>query len=231
MLITSHKQNCRLITETFLHYDGLKMVYEGRSFPGGGHLDVGAYEDELKIFDGVLANIKTDKPVMMELGCHWALWSLLFRKQFPSGQNVIVDIGKAQLDVGRLNFALNGYDVSAYHGAFFRENSETYEKKDTQLKEGVGENLDFFKVCKEEGIRKIDLLHMDIQGSELAFVQNTLPFFESKLIANVVICTHDHLVPPLHQKIVSLLKQYRYRVVVDINSLNHDDGYIYAISE
>lgn len=228
MLITNHRQNCRLSNETFLNYDGLKMVYEGRSFPGGGHLDVGVYEDELNIFDSVLANMKADKPVMMELGCHWALWSLLFRKRFASGRNVIVDIGKAQLDVGRLNFALNGYDVSAYHGAFFREKSETYEKKDTQLKEGVGENLDFFKVCKDESIRTIDLLHMDIQGSELAFVQNTLPFFESKLISNIVICTHDHLVPPVHKSIVDILRRYSYQIHVDINSLNFDDGYIYA---
>lgn len=227
----SHKQKCKLYVEnneTFLLYDGLKMVYEGRSYPGGGHLDRGQYDEEIQIFSKILENIKNEKPLMIEVGSHWAFWSLMFRTKFPNGKNVIIDIGKEQLSIGVRNFELNNYDVTSYHGAFFREHSETYEKKDTQLKAGVGENLDFFQIYKSLKTPKIDLLHMDIQGSELVFMENILPFLDSKIVQNFVICTHDHLVQPLHKKIVSLLKNYKYNVHIDINSLNYDDGYIYA---
>jgi len=217
--------------ETFLVYNGLKLVYEGKSYPGGGHLNTGNYSQEIEMFEGILDNVRNPNPIMFELGCHWAFWSLLFKQRYPTGSNVIVDIGKNQLSTGIRNFELNKFEpLKAYHGAFFREFSETYEKKDTQLVEGVGEDLDFFKVFKQQKVKDIDLLHMDIQGSELVFIQNVLPFLESKKIQNIVICTHDHLVPPLHKKIIEILYRCQYKVKIDINSLNHDDGYIYASS-
>lgn len=224
-----HTQLVRENEETFLVYNGLKLVYEGKSYPGGGHLNTGNYDQEIEMFQGILNNISNPNPIMFELGSHWAFWSLLFKQRYPTGSNVIVDIGKNQLSIGVRNFEINNFKpLTAYHGAFFRDHSETYEKKDTQLVEGIGEDLDFFKVFKEQKVKEIDLLHMDIQGSELAFMQNVLPFLESKKILNIVVCTHDHLVPPLHKKIIAILASYRYQIKIDINSLNHDDGYIYA---
>lgn len=94
----------------------IKLLYGPNTHPGGDHLDRGHYNNEITLFNSILDSIKTPKPVMIEVGCFWAFWSLLFRYRFPGGENILIELGKRQLEVGLKNFYLNNFSCKFYWG-------------------------------------------------------------------------------------------------------------------
>lgn len=111
-------------------------------------------------------------PVMLQLGAFWGLWSLVFRKRFESGQNILAAYGSHQLEAGKRYFRLNRYSAEFIHGGIGLEQSGTQVCKETDvlytknLSAGVaGPELDIKRELEIRGVSRVDLVHMDIQGS------------------------------------------------------------------
>ena len=102
-------------------FNGIKLLDGINTYPGSGPAESSYYNTEILALNQILARIETDNPVMIEVGCFWALWSLIFRKTHPKGKNILIELGKRQLDVGETNFRLNEYDFSSYWGGLFLE--------------------------------------------------------------------------------------------------------------
>ncbi len=89
---------------------GLTMLDEAGCYPGGASLSIRSnYDKEKLLFDECLDNVEGSSPVMIELGSYWALWSLLFRKRYPSGTNILIELFEENLSIGIENFKLNDF--------------------------------------------------------------------------------------------------------------------------
>lgn len=233
--------------------NGLKILSGVNTHPGSG--SISNHTSEIEIFSNILNNIDNrNNPIMIEIGSFWAVWSLFFRQKFPNGKNILVELGKRQLYIGVKNFLNNNFDCEYYHGGFNIESSGSFNNKladieynpildpgvnvddlisnDSELNLNfkdlnlTGDNLDFNKIYKDNKLDIIDLLHMDIQGSELSLIKDLIEYINNRKILNIIIATHSH---QIHQEITNILNTSNYEIIIneDYGSLG-GDGYIYA---
>ena len=239
------------MSNEIVDFKGLRMITGPNTHPGSG--DVFSHKKEMRLCEEILLDIDNRKnPVMMEVGCYWALWSLLFRKKFTNGKNILVELGKRQLSVGKYNFYLNDYDCSAYHGGFCIDKSSTLHNKESDIEYPVeenedlkkfipeagetnglvGPNLEFLDIWNKEGIDAIDLLHMDVQGSELAIIASITGLLQQKKIKNIIVATHSLAIHAAILEMLSLTHEVKSNMPNnlgdDVNNDELGDGYIYA---
>lgn len=196
--------------QSVIEYSGVKMLAGINTHPGSG--TVHQHWEEHNLFNKVLGRVTSPVPKMIEVGCFWALWSLLFRQRFPQGESVLVELGRRHLDVGEENFRLNGWDFKSYHGGFFLGESGTFKNRAADLEYDkvsdeiiTGPELDFDLIVKDCG-REFDVLHLDIQGSELKFLSMVL---NKARFNNIVVATHSTF---LHSSTKSLLTEHSYEI-------------------
>ena len=198
-------------------YKGIKMLSGIHTHPGSGILSSPENESEANLFLSQIKNINNKKnPLMVEVGCHWALWSLLFRNTYPNAKNIIIELNKHALSLAENNFKLNEYDFSSYWGGVFLNSSTTFHNKENDIDydqslypdgykiqnlEGsaVGKELDFNTTVEEEFI---DLLHLDIQGSEVPLLKSLIENGKIEHIDMLVVATHNHEADNLIEEIV-----------------------------
>ncbi len=213
-------------------FNGIKLVTGNHTHPGSGPIEDNEYEYIL--FLKVLSRVKSEKPVMIEVGCFWAVWSLAFRYKFPTGKNILIELGKRQLTIGLTNFELNNFDSINYHGGFFLEKSGTFNNKVADLEydkledesDMVGPELDFLEIYEEQKLDVIDLIHMDIQGSELLLVEKLKDLLSKRKILNLVIATHSQ---SIHSRILEILTENGFDILINNNlGAMGADGHIYA---
>ena len=206
---------------------GIKVSNGQGDYPGSGPISNPGYEEEVRLLNICFDNINNDKPLMVELGSYWAVWSLLFRKRFNESINILIELFKEKLNVGLKNFNLNDIseNLHAFHGgvSIKSSNSRNRDKSDQGLE------VDLYEVLNDINRSNIDLLHCDIQGSELDFLKSYDNMFETHQIKNVIIHTHGHLVENknIHNDVISFLENMNYEIVHNIPN-SRDDGYVYA---
>lgn len=218
---------------------GLRILTGINTHPGSGTIE--DHSAEISMFSEILNHVDNDNPVMIEIGCYWAIWSLLFKQKYRNGKNILIDLGKRQLAIGEENFRLNDYDFLSYHGGFFLNESMTFHNRKYDIEYSddenvelikllpkinmggyVGRELDFNEIITNEAITRIDLLHMDIQGSELQLINN----INVNTIHNLVIATHS---ATIHESITNILINKDFDIIT-----NHDygsiggDGFLHA---
>lgn len=208
---------------------GILVSDEIYHYPGSGSLrNIKNYEQEKKLLDVCLNNIDKKNPVMIELGSFWALWSIIFRKKFPSGTNILIEIFSKNLEIGVKNFLLNEIRerVIPYHGSICRNSSHCFK---TKSRDDIGLDLDLYEILEKEKIESVDLLHCDIQGSELEFLKLYEHLLSNKVIKNIIIGTHTHLSDgkEIHHDVVEILNRNNYTIVHNFYNLG-SDGYVYA---
>lgn len=108
-------------------------------------------------FIQVLENIKSDVPFMIELGCAEAVYSRVFNDFFGGKcKNICTDILPRQIEVGKTHCP----NAEFIHG---------YAGKPMHIQEIAEDNFGAKRIYLDAliGDKKLDLLHMDIQGSEI----------------------------------------------------------------
>lgn len=225
------------------NYRDLTILSGINTYPGSGPLS--KHDHEIKLFDKVLDNVRSPNPVMIEVGCHWALWSLMFRDRFRSGKNILIELGKRALLVGQKNFELNNFKCSSYFGGLFIEESGSYSNRAADLEYNnrendhllehiptiysdtdlVGPNLEFDEIYELERLSIIDVFHMDIQGSEGRLVPYLISTYPNRVL-NFVVATHSH---EIHKTVLMRLIDAKYMIIDNerFGSVG-GDGYIYA---
>ena len=207
-------------------FNGIKLLSGINTHPGSGNAS--QHQDEYKKFQQVLSNVAVrnkNNPVMIELGSNWALWSLCFQKCFPNGRNILVELGKRALMVGVNNFNLNNFSQRHYWGGLFLNNSGTFNNRkadleypkidgeyfDDSINENVvGPELNFIDILNKEKLDIVDLLHMDIQGSELPIMKQLEELNLLRNFNNLVIATHSQ---SIHTEIKDILLKNDFTIM------------------
>ena len=224
-------------------FNGLKILTGINTHSGSGTIQ--EHTHEINLFKTILSNVDNNiNPLMIEIGCYWAIWSLLFKQKFNSGKNILIDLGKRQLLVGEKNFQINNFNYTSYHGGVFLKYSGTFKnsKQDLDYNKSentdllkfipninddnpIGKEIDFLEIYKNERLDIIDILHLDIQGSELPFIESLTNLIDNKKIKNFVIGTNSEYI---HNKLITFLSLSYNIIINEIYGSVGGDGFIYC---
>ena len=178
--------------------------------PGSGM--VNAHNDEFKRFEHIIDNIKKEQPIMIELGCFWALWSIIFRKKFPNGKTIILEGDENKLDVGISNLNKNNIDILKYY-----HNTISRDFSDSSFNPNVND-ISLDNIIIENNITHIDLLHADIQGSEIRLIDDILILLSNRKITNIIIATHS---TEIHNTILDKLGSLNLELTINDIEYSH----------
>ena len=136
---------------------------------------------QVEFFQNILKNIKSNHPIMIELGCGEAEYSKLFNDCFLNKcTNICIDILPKQLNLAK-EICPNATFIHGYVGepVHFQEIKEdNHGAKRIYLNDLIGD-------------KKINILHMDIQGSETYVMQEIQNNEYMKNIEYIFISLHN----------------------------------------
>lgn len=185
---------------------------------------------EEKVFYHILKRIHKEKPNMIELGSHWAYYSLWFKHDFPGGLNICCEPDPHNIEIGRENYTLN-----RYKGVIFYQSLAGAEDKKVvsfSLDSNPNESLDLpirtvDSIGEEQKIDYIDILHMDVQGAELDALEGALDTIASKRIRFLVVSTHHYVFsgdPLTHQKCLDFIVKHGGHIIAEHSVLESFSG-------
>lgn len=175
-------------------------------------LNKGVHEPlEEYLFDQIIKTIKHEEPLMIELGSYWAFYSLSLLQEKNNAKCYMIELCDEELEYGKINFSLNNRS-----GEF--------------IKGLIGESgIKIDNFLEEKNIKKINILHSDIQGYELEMLNGSNNAFNNLLIDYVFLSTHSQ---DLHYSCLKWLKEKNYKIIIscDLEETTSYDGIIIAHS-
>lgn len=185
---------------SYYNFPLLKMLVENK----------GVHEpQEEKIFREVLTSMEpAGRPCMLELGAYWSFYSMWFMQRFKNAQCFMVEPDRRNLFYGKENLKLNKMQGKFIHA-------------------GIGKSVDraanittVDKICAEQQIKFIDILHSDIQGFELEMLNGAEQTLSENKVGYVFVSTHSNELHYDCQKV--LLEKYNFE---EVASADLDDTY------
>jgi hypothetical protein len=152
---------------------------------------------------------------MLELGCYWGFYSMWFASKIPNAKNYLIDNNDG-ITRAKSNFKLNKLQANFMEGYIGKDNPES---------EITITNVD--RICKDNGISFLDILHADIQGFELEMLATMPEMVAKRAIGYIFISTHSN---ELHYGCIEWLEAHGYKILChsDIDKTFSEDGLIVA---
>jgi len=170
----------------------------------------------------------TDQPVMVELGAFWAYYSIWAKLRIPGTRLVLVEPDEANLAVGRRNLALNDLEatfVQAAVGAEHNGHVDLTWESDGQTHPTRVVSVD--GLMADEGLERIDLLLVDVQGAELDALHGAARALAEHRVRFLVVSTHHHSMsqdPLIHQRCRELLLEAGAHLITEHSVLESCSG-------
>jgi hypothetical protein len=161
------------------------------------------------IFQQVMRVMPAD-PTMLELGAYWGHYSMWMKRERSTAQVLLVEPDPVNLEVGRVNFALNSFDGTFIHA---------------MVGHG-GFQVDPF--LRSNGWPRLTILHSDIQGFESQMLDGCAETFGRGLVDYAFVSTHSQ---QLHAEVIGKLTAAGMRVEVSAdfeNETTSHDGLVFA---
>ena len=128
-------------------------------------------QEEL-IFHHLLPHVRSGS-LIVELGAWWAYYTNWYLGAVPGAEAVCVEPDPANLELGRANLALNGRAAEFINAALGGEYQPRLEFGRAVHGGTVTiESLDMPALAARLRGRSVEMLHMDMQGAELAFLRS-----------------------------------------------------------
>ena len=158
---------------------------------------------EERLFSEVLMRMPPKHALMVELGSYWAYYSTWFAKALPSSHALDFEGNPSNLQVGRANAKLNGVDAQIDFLPYFV--GKEGESVDGQPVVSVATLL------AARNVSTIDLLHMDVQGSESSVLTDMAGWLKSGRARYVFVSTHQS--DANHELCEQMLKEHGYSII------------------
>jgi hypothetical protein len=201
----------RIVDGQIVMHNGLRVAYGTYGTGDAEHMmrmleeNRGVHEpQEEKTFQQVLPLMPTGA-VMIELGAFWGFYSLWFASRVENARCFLVEPVWANLNAGRLNFALNGLSATFINGFVgARHHRQPFRPP----------VLDVDWLISEHGLEKIHLLHSDIQGFERQMLDGMEQASREGRVDWIFISTHSR---ELHHDCHAWLAARQWVLVADAN--------------
>jgi hypothetical protein len=144
---------------------------------------------------------------MIELGSNVAYYSVLFKQLLGSTKtlNILVEPVKQMFEYSKESFKYHGFNgifINKGIGNKHITNNLTIDCEITTLDD----------IINEVDLQTIDILHSDIDGSELVLLKENSQFFINKKAKFIFLSTHG---VEVHKKCKYLLESYGYEVLIE----------------
>lgn len=191
---------------------------------------------EEAVFHQIVQRLRadTDQPVMVELGAFWAYYTLWLKRAIPGARCLIVEPDPAGLQLGLRNAALNRVEVEALQAAVGAGELESVSFRC----EPGGQTVQVPVVSvpglfQAYGLDRIDLLHCDTQGAELAMLEGAEEPLRNRRIRFIVVSTHDESISgdgQTHQRCLQILRGHGAHLIAEhsVEESASGDGLIAA---
>lgn len=178
----------------------------------------------------ILNLINSDKTnyTMIELGSGWAYYSMLFKKILKDYNTINVML---EPDVEKLK---RGEDHFKHNNLTDKGKNYFYNNSIGNIIIATGENVSkktksFQSILDECNISKLDVLHCDIDASEIFLLKEIAEILDKNIISNIYLLTHGIY---NHRICRSILKEFNYNISLDIpNSIIGYDSLLIANKE
>lgn len=206
--------------DTQVMHNGIKVKlgsYYGYGYSFLLQQNKGVHEpQEERVFQEVLKYIP-EGAAMLELGSFWAFYSLWFHKEVKNAINYMVEPDYLSLLKGQDNFKLNGYK-----GHF----TQAFAGK-TAMDSGSIPTITIDSFIQKIGLKKLHILHSDIQGEEFNMLNGCRNSFSLGLIDFVFISTHSN---ELHYNCSDFLLEQGFELIAsaDFDETFSVDGVLAA---
>ena len=209
-------------------HEGTRVIADG--YCGSWMTDVirglrGHHEpQEELLFHHLLKHVRPGS-LFVELGSYWAYYTNWYLGAVPGSTALCVEPNATNLEVGRRNLAINGR-TSTFIQAFVGDAT-------TPPRDGGLGCLDMDAVIGRLDGKPIEMLHMDVQGAELAFIRSMRSAVEQRQVRFVVVSTHHESISgsaTTHEDCVQSLQALGAKVFVqhDVFESYSGDGLIVA---
>ncbi|MBZ9604722.1 FkbM family methyltransferase [Phyllobacterium chamaecytisi] len=177
-------------------HNGLKVVAGGYYGDWMAHVIRalrGHHEPQEELIFDSIVRFSRHNSLVVELGAFWAYYSLWYLKDVPGSRAICVEPDSLNLQVGQKNASLNSLQNRVdFHNAWiggtyadqltFRAESK---KQDVTLPCFDMDHL--VTLCNDD---VIEVLHLDVQGAELAFLESMHSAVSRNLVRFLVVSTH-----------------------------------------
>tara|TARA_B100001093_G_scaffold223474_1_gene214106 strand:+ start:4765 stop:5841 length:1077 start_codon:yes stop_codon:yes gene_type:complete len=218
-------------------HNGIKVILDG--YHGRGIREIifllkGHHEpQEEKVFYELLKHVRNNSKVL-ELGSHWAYYSLWFNKEVQGAVNYLIEPDPSNLEVGKLNFKINNAKGSFLNAFISNKSSEDLDfecESDNIIRKIPAVNVDDF--LRKNKIDFLEMLLVDIQGYELKMLEGMVNSIIEKRIRFIFLSTHHHSIshdPLIHDKCLDFLNKHNAHIIVShtISESFSGDGLIVA---
>jgi hypothetical protein len=158
-----------------------------------------------------LKRLEKSTYAMIELGSNWSYYSLLFKHILGKEKtlNIMVEPHEESFKLSLEHFKLNNCD-----GIFYNKGitASTLNKDFVTLHE----------ILKLNNLFNIDILHCDIDGSEMELIRNDFAFFERGVARYIFLFTHSN---DINNQCKEFFKSFPYKLVHEFpNGSQGGDG-------
>jgi len=168
---------------------------------------------QIKLFTDAIQSLNAPEVVMIELGSNDAFYSILFNKFFHDTpkKNICVEVSNNLLELGKSNSEKNGCENIHFHYGLIGELNTPYFNHVRLQQPKLWGELSNIRTTVSEllqlySIDKVDILHMDIQGSEI-YVVEEIQKFNLPVDYMFISTHHDNCFCHTHTKCVDILNQ------------------------
>lgn len=171
------------------------------------------------------------KPTIIELGSFWSYYSLWLINSFKDGRAIACEPDSQNRQVGISNAAINKLSdrITFIDSAAGSNDGKTVEiKLDSDQEKTIKVKVrSVDSLIKEHKLKRLDILHMDVQGVELDALTGALESMKAGKIRFVFVSTHHYLYshdPLTHQKCKQLLIEQGAHIVASHTVLESFSG-------
>lgn len=170
--------------------------------------------DLIENFEKNTLELKINKPpyVMVEVGSHQAYYSLAFKHILGKENtiNIMVEPHKPYFELGEKNFAANNCEGYFYNRGI---GTEWKIQPNPDFKKFEVNPITLKEIINDHKLNHIDVLHSDIDGSELVLLNENIELFSNKKIKHVYILTHSD---DKHNECKKFFNDLQYDLFLDI---------------